>query len=106
MADVLTDFEVTVDLVTYTRTTVDFAPVMTPARVSIKAVVQPAQREKVQALGLDLTLRHIEVHSTTNIAVGQFIEFGGRSYKVITPGDYELYGFADVICAEVKGAIT
>lgn len=107
MTRTLKRFETDVNLDTYERQSVDF--VMTFVKVSslpIKAVVQPAQRDKLEPLGVDLTLRYIEVHAEVDITVGQYINFKGQDYKVITPGDYQLYGFSDVICAEVKGDIT
>lgn len=107
MSDVLADFEIDVTLDTYTRQSVDFVKTLVlTSSVPIRAVIQPAQKETLQALGVDLTLRHIQVHSTTEIVVGQYVVFDGTSYKIITPGNYQLYGFSDVIGAEVKGDIT
>lgn len=107
MTHVLKTFETDVTLDTYERQSVDFIlqMVKTESR-PIKAVVQPANRDKLQALQVDLTLHHIEVHAVEDIRVAQYVNFKGKDYKVITPGDYQLYGFSDVICAEVKGAIT
>jgi len=107
MTNTLKAFETDAFLDTYERLSVDFVMTMSRTeRKAIKAVVQPANRDKLVALNVDLTLRHIEVHAPEDIKVGQYINFKGQDYKVITPGDYQLYGFSDVICAEVKGAIT
>jgi hypothetical protein len=107
MTRTLKRYETDVSLDTYELQSVNFVQTQVMASsLPIKAVVQPAQREKLEALGVDLTLRYIEVHAEVDIVVGQYIKFKGRDYKVLTPGDYQLYGFSDVICAEVKGAIT
>lgn len=106
MDDVLIDFATAVSLDTYTKTTVDFVETLVKVSEPILAVVQPAQRDTLQAMQVDLTIRHIQVHAAENITVGQYIEYMGDNYKIITPGDFQLYGFSDVIGAEVKGAIT
>jgi len=106
MTRTLKRFETDVSLDTYTKQSVNFVQTLVKSSQPIKAVVQPAQRDKLEALQIDLTLRYIEVHAEEDISVGQYINFRGRDYKVITPGDYQLYGFSDVICAEVKGSIT
>jgi hypothetical protein len=107
MGDVLAEFETDVSLDTYTRQSVNFVQTLVKtSSVPIKAVVQPGNRDKLAAIAVDLTLRYIEVHAKADIRVGQYIRFNGDDYKVITPGDYQLYGFSDVICAEVKGAIS
>lgn len=107
MARVLQRFQIEVLLDTYELQSVNF--VQTRVKVDskpIKAVVQPANRDKLAVLNVDLTLRHIEVHAPEEITVGQYIVFQGQNYKVITPGDYQIYAFSDVICEETKGAIT
>lgn len=107
MGGVLSGFEVPVNLDTYTLTSVNFVQTMTrTARVPIMAVVQPSNRDKLAPLGVDMTLRHIDVHAVAPISVGQYINFNGQDYKVITPGDFQLYGFSEVVCAEVKGSVT
>lgn len=107
MSDVVQYFETDISLDTYERQSVDFVLQMVKVSSEQKrAVVQPANRDKVLAVQSDMTLRHITVHATYDIRVGQYVVFRGVDYKVITPGDYDLYGFSEVVAAEVKGAIT
>jgi len=107
MADVLTDFEIDVTHDIYTITTVNFVETTTKtSSLTIKAVVQPASQERLKALSVDYSLKYKQVHSKTSLNVGEYIVYEGTSYKIITPGDYQLYGFSDVVAEEVKGAIT
>lgn len=107
MSDVLSEFEIKVNLDTYELQSVNFIETMVKvSSVPIDAVIQPASQERLRSLEIDFSLKYIQVHAATQINVGQYIEFNGANYKIITPGDYQLYGFSDVVGEETKGAIT
>lgn len=109
MSDVVESFAVNVTLETYVRGSVDGVIVNTltpdPAPV-IRATVQPATFEDLQAVEVDQSLKYVMVHSTTELIVGQYILDGADRYKIITGGDYQRYGFSEVVGEEVKGDIT
>ena len=104
-AKTLKKWEQTVILKTAVRTTVDFEPVVVITPTNIKAVVQVATAEQLKAFDIDWSLRYIWCHSSSDIDAGQYIEYKGINYKVISPSNWQDYGFSDVICEEVKGDI-
>lgn len=101
----LRKWEQDVILKTVTRTTVDFEDVVVITPQPIKAVVQVASAEQLKAFDIDWSLRYLQIHSSSLIDVGQFIEYQGLNYKVISPSNYQDYGFSEVIAEEVKGDI-
>lgn len=107
MSEALEEWEIDIVHKRYTITSVNFVDTTTEIlNETIKAVLQPASPDELTALGVDLSLRHLKIHSTTELLFGDYIEYGGVSYKIINPSDYQLYGFSEVIGEEVKGAIT
>lgn len=107
MSDVLAEFEISVYRDIYERQTINYVETLTKtAHDLIRAVVQPASQERLQAIQVDSSLRYIQVHSVTELLIGQYIVFGGINYKIVQVGSYQLYGFSDVVAEEVKGQIT
>jgi len=102
MADVLTEWEIPVKLKTVTRQTVDFVDADVVVVSDIKAVVQVAQKERLNTDAIDWSLRYLQIHSKEQLTVGQFIEFEGEDYKIIDDGNYQLYGFSDVVAEQTK----
>ena len=105
VSDVLSEWSQTVTLKTVTKTTVDFQPVIDVTTEAIKAVVQVARPETLNVGDIDWSLRYLRVHSTSQIDVGQYIEYQGINYKVITPSNWQDYGYSEVIAEEVKGEL-
>lgn len=105
MSDVLAEWYVPVILKTVTETTVDLEPVETVTVEPISAVVQPPTPEQLNAESLDWSLRPLTFHSVSQIELGQYIEYEGRDYKIITDGNWQLYGFSEVIGEETKRAL-
>lgn len=105
MSDVLTEWAQPVILKTAVRTTVDFEESVVITPQNITAVVQPADKEKLNADTIDWSLRYYTFHSTTAIDVGQYIEYRGVNYKIVPAGHYNDYGFSEVVGEEVKGDI-
>lgn len=102
MSGALMAWAVPVTLRTKTITTVDFEETVVNTDLPIDAVVQPADKEKLNAVQIDWSLQYLQVHSMAEISVGQYIVSGGKEYKVVTAGDYAAYGFSDVTAEEVK----
>lgn len=102
MADVLTEWEIPVKLKTVTRQTVDFVDADVIVVSDILAVVQVAQKERLNTDAIDWSLRYLQVHCRQQLSAGQFIEFEGEDYKIIEDGNYQLYGFSDVVAEQTK----
>ena len=102
MSDVLTEWEVPVKLKTVTRKTADFEAADIVVVEDRLMVVQPADKEQLNAEDIDWSLEYVEVHSKDPASVGQFVEWEGKDYKLITGGNYRLYGYHHVIGEETK----
>ncbi|MEH4801276.1 hypothetical protein PO472_20790 [Atlantibacter hermannii] len=102
MTDALIDWEQPVKLKTRTETTVDFESVEKVVSQDILAVVQSANKETLTMDSLDWSKEYLQIHSRVNIEVGQYIERGGRDFKVVSADDYLDYGFCAVIAEETK----
>lgn len=105
VSDVLGEWSRTVTLKTVTRTTVDFQPVIDVTTQPVQAVIQVAKPESLNVGDIDWSLRYLRVHSVSLIDVGQYIEYQGVNYKVITPSNWQDYGYSEVIAEEVKGSL-
>ena len=87
---------------TVTETTVDFVKSETVASRTQDCVVQVQQPDQLIKRGLDVTVRHIRVHSHQQITQGELIEFNGRDYRVLHPSQWDGYGYAEVDAADTK----
>ena len=103
MSDVLTEWSQPVKLKTVTETTVDFVPTRTVVAATILAVVQPADAEKLQVDQIDYSLEYIQIHSVTPMAIGQYVEWNGRDFKLVPfRKGYGQYGYSECVGEETK----
>lgn len=103
MSDVLTEWSQPVKLKTVTTTSVDFVETQSVLVFDIMAVVQPADPEKLQVDQIDYSLEYIQVHSVSPMAIGQYIEWDGRDFKLVPfRKGYGQYGFVEVVGEETK----
>lgn len=105
MSDVLTEWLQPVSLKTRTEGTVDFVPFVTVTAQPIMAVVQPADPEKLMVDQIDYSLEYIQIHAPnpTAIAIGQYVEWMGRDYKLVPfRKGYGQYGYTEVVGEETK----
>lgn len=102
MGDTLDEWSMPYTIKTVTRTTVDFVEADTVAGRTVAAVVQPAQKEKLNPAQIDWALKYLQVHAAAPLYAGEFIEYQGADYKFIEDGDYQLYGFSEVIAEQTK----
>ena len=103
MSDVLTEWSQPVKLKTVTTTSVDFVETEAVLVFDIMAVVQPADPEKLQVDQIDFSLEYIQVHSVSPMAIGQYIEWDGRDFKLVPfRKGYGQYGFVEVVGEETK----
>lgn len=102
MGKVLQRFLQPVTIRTVSQEIVDFRPVETEVSLITKAVVQPAQKEKLNPAIIDWSLRYLQVHSTDQMKIGDFITHSGTGYKAVELGDYNDYEYFETIFEEVK----
>ncbi|EJO8261833.1 TPA: hypothetical protein G9B75_005224 [Salmonella enterica] len=102
MRDALIGWEQPVKLKTRTETTVDFESAVTVNSQDILAVVQSANKENLTLDSLDWSKEYLLIHARLKIETGQFIEKGGKDYKVVSAADYMDYGFCAVIAEETR----
>ena len=105
VSDALEEWVSAYTVKTLTRTTVDFEPadVVTPRIV--RAMIQPADPQRLQILaGLDWSLKYIAVHSLDAVAVGERIEYRGEDYKLVSSTDWSDYGYYSAIGEQTKQA--
>lgn len=93
----------TVHYTTISRTTVDFEETLTPTVTIIKAVVQPANPEKLNVDQIDWSLKYRLIHSNQPLVMGDYVRHDGIEYKLIAPSDWSDYGYYRAIGEEVKG---
>lgn len=103
MSEVLTEWSQPVVLKTRTETSVDFLPVVVVTAANIMAVVQPADPEKLQVLQIDFSLEYIQIHSVSPMAIGQYVQWDGRDFKLVPfRKGYGQYGYTEAVGEETK----
>jgi len=102
VAHVLNAWKRTYRIKTVTRQTVDFESADAVAGRDIDAVVQVAQKEKLNPDQIDWSLRYLLIHSPDPVSVGELFVYDGEDYKIIEPGDWQLYGYTEAIAEETK----
>lgn len=98
----LAEWAVPVTVKTVTQKTIDFEPANLVTARTINAVVQPAQKEKLNPDQIDWSLRYLLVHSTDALQVGEYVEYQGEDYKIIEPGDWQAYGYTEAVAEQTK----
>ena len=87
---------------TVTRTTADFVETESVVTRQVQAVVQVADKNRLSADQIDWSLRYLMVHTSSELANGEYIEFQGEDYKIVDNGDYQLYGFTEATAEQTK----
>ena len=85
-----------------TTNVVNHKPVETEVESTIRAVVQPAQKEKLNKDKIDYSLKYVQVHSVEAIVMNDVIEHQGIRYKAFEDADYSDYGYYETIMEEQK----
>lgn len=102
MTDALIGWEIPLKLKTKTEATVDFEPTVIITSRDILAVVQSANKENLTLDSLDWSKEYLQIHARLPVEVGQFIEKGGKDYKIVSLGNFMDYGFCTAIAEETK----
>ncbi|MBL4759641.1 MAG: hypothetical protein JKY80_02145 [Mariprofundaceae bacterium] len=87
------------------KSTVNFVEVDTVTARTINAVIQPAQKEHLNAADIDWSLKYIQIHSDSQVFLGEMFEVSGSDFKIIDAGDYQLYGYTEAIAEQTKRAL-
>lgn len=87
---------------TVTKTTIDFEEAEIVIGRTQDCMVQVAQPEQLIKMQLDISLRHIRVHSKSDINMKELVEFEGKDFRVITPSQWSGYGYVNVMAVETK----
>ena len=102
MSNVLRGWEQSIKIKTVTRSTTDFVETDVVVMREQVCVVQVAQKSKLNAVTIDWSLDYITVHSRDDVTLGEYIEFQSADYKVISSGNWNQYGYIEII-AEATG---
>lgn len=104
MSDTLREWEINVKLKTVTEVTTNFVKTRVVTVVDLLAVVQPADKTKLQIDSLDWSKEYITCHKRGGgIEMGQFVEWDGRDFKIVGPnGNYKIYGYIEMVGEETK----
>ncbi|MDR0454700.1 MAG: hypothetical protein LBH05_07820 [Deferribacteraceae bacterium] len=97
-------FEQLVVLKKVTQTVENFEPVNSYINMPIKAVIQPANPERLNIYTVDFKLRYIKIHSISEMAVNDIIVYKNRDYILIELQDYDDYGYYEALGEEIKTA--
>lgn len=95
-------FSVPVKLLKIATSIVNHKPVETETESTIKVVVQPAQKEKLNKDKIDYSLQYIQVHSLDEIVIDDVIEYKSIRYKAFEDANYSDYGYYEIIMEEQK----
>jgi len=91
-----------IKLIKIVETIVNHRPVETETTTDIRAVIQPADKEKINKDGLDYSLEYIQVHSLDGIQINDIIEYKGKRYRAYENSNYSDYGYYENIMEEIK----
>jgi hypothetical protein len=85
-----------------TKSVIDHKVVESETSVAFKAVVQPAQKNKLNKAKLDFNLKYILVHSLLEVKISDIIVHHNIRYKAFENADYNDYGYYEIIMEEQK----
>jgi len=65
--------------------------------------VQPADKERLAVDQIDYSLEYIWIHSVTPMAIGQYVEWNGRDFKLVPfRKGFGQYGYVEAYGEETK----
>jgi hypothetical protein len=102
MANTVQRFERPVTLHTITQANVNFRPVNTPVDSAETAVVQPANKDKINPDIIDWSLDYKQMHSRFSVKLIDQVTVDGVKYKIVESGNYNAYGYYESLLEEIK----
>jgi len=85
-----------------TTIVVDHRPTVAYVDTSIQPTVQPANHEDLQVDNIDYSLEYLMVHATVVLEIDDYILWQNKLYKIISLGNYNLYGFYEATAEEMR----
>jgi len=95
-------FSQDVNLIRVTTTVINHKPVEEETNIAIKAVIQPADKEKLNIDKIDYSLKYILINSTDEMRIKDKLEYKSTKYRIIAVEDFSDYGYYRAIAEEVK----
>jgi hypothetical protein len=105
MAETLEEWQEPYTVKTVTRITVDFVDADVVVGRTVQAVVQPAEMEKINPEIIDWSKKYQQIHSPDELLIGEYLVYQGEDYKIVADGDYQRYGFSEVVAEQTKRAL-
>ena len=102
MSRTVRNFSIPTKLFKVTKTIVNHKPAEALIESSIKTVIQPANKEKLNKDKIDWSLKYVLVHSVDQIIMDDIIEHKGIRYKAFEDADYNDYGYYELVMEEQK----
>ena len=102
VASVLKGWTETVRVKSVDRQTVNFDGFDLVTGRDIQAVVQPADMERLNAGQIDWSLKYYQLHTTDVLNVGEFVVIDNEDFKIVPLGDYQRYGYTEVVAEQTK----
>lgn len=87
---------------TVDKQTVDFVEADVITSRTINALVQVADKSKLQTDKIDWFKNYLLVHSLDVVTPGEYIEYEGADYKIISVGPWTRFGCIEAIAEETK----
>lgn len=102
LSEVIEDMASPYTIKSVSQTTVDFVktPVVVPR--TINALIQPAEKRKLNPDTIDWSLKYILIHSLEAVNMGEYIVYEGEDYKITSGGDWLPYGYVESIGEQTK----
>jgi len=98
MADMLVSETTPRTVKTKTITTVDFQENVSITSRIVDMLIQPANPNQLQELnGLDWEQEHIMIHSLSPVALGEYVEYNGKDFWIVSRTPWEDNGFTRAI---------
>jgi hypothetical protein len=91
-------------LIRVNQVVIDYKPVNEETTEIVQAVIQVADPNKINVDKLDISKKHLQVNTKSNIEMGDLCEYRGDRYKAIALEDYNDYGYMEAYFEEVKSA--
>lgn len=102
MSDTLDEWSDEYTVKNIDQRTVDFESSNVVTSRTIQAIVQVADKDKLNTDQIDWSLRYLLIHSSDVVENGELIEYNGEDYKIIDNGDWQAYGFTEAVAEQTK----
>lgn len=80
----------------------NFNPIITKKERPLEAVIQPADKNKLNPDVIDWSLSYFTVHSAAPFHNGEVLVYRGKYLKIIDMQDYSDYGYFTGTAEEIK----